>query len=696
MGKNNKDMAIICQRREKMNSKDYLLEQEPTFLDRARDGRSYVCPFCHNGTGETGDGLSRRIDSKTGKPKYKCFKCPEGHSDYDLIDLIQGYFNLSSYSEAIQKGYEFYGIDFEKSYEMKQKVTNTPQNKPVDYSQFYEICIRDNDYSYLLSRGISENVQNLFGIGLCKEWRSPKALSEGKKTPYSERCIIPYSNTHYEARAIDSNIEKKYQKMKEGSDFPLYNSEALRGDSPVFVVEGAIDCMSLYEVGFNAIALGSTSNWRKLIEYIRNNGTEASLILMLDPDNSGMKAQETLKRELDTLGVPYKEAALPEGYDPNECLMKDREGFKMFCSSLQEQALEIQRESKLNEYNANDLLDYFRNIRDQEESYEAKTGFKSLDDMNKNLFGGLHEGLYIIGAISSLGKTTFCLQLADQIAEGGKDVIFFSLEQSKYELMSKSISRNTFLEATARGLEGKDYAQESQKILNSRYYKFMKETQKIVLDSAIQKYSEAAQNLYIYEGRYQGERLSVTHIKSIVSKHIERTGNKPVIIVDYLQILAPVDPRSTDKQNTDTAVFELKELSRDNGIPVIAISSFNRESYLEPVSMTSFKESGAVEYSSDILFGLQYSGMDYIEGEGKEARNKRIRTLNKENWSKKEKKEPIQVELKCLKNRNGNLFTVMFNLTNAFNLFKEIDFVPERDLSTGMSKEEFINRTRRI
>lgn len=51
------------------------------------------------------------------------------------------------------------------------------------------------------------------------------------------------------------------------------------------------------------------------------------------------------------------------------------------------------------------------------------TGFKKLDE---NLGGGLFEGLYVVGAVSSLGKTTLVMQIADQIAQGEQDVLIFS------------------------------------------------------------------------------------------------------------------------------------------------------------------------------------------------------------------------------------------------------------------------------
>ena len=58
------------------------------------------------------------------------------------------------------------------------------------------------------------------------------------------------------------------------------------------------------------------------------------------------------------------------------------------------------------------------------------TGFPHLDE---KIDGGLRAGLYVIGAISSLGKTSFCIQLADNIAKAGKPVLFVSLEMRLYD-----------------------------------------------------------------------------------------------------------------------------------------------------------------------------------------------------------------------------------------------------------------------
>ena len=134
------------------------------------------------------------------------------------------------------------------------------------------------------------------------------------------------------------------------------------------------------------------------------------------------------------------------------------------------------------------------------------------------------------------------------------------------------------------------------------------------------------------------------------------TGKTPLVIVDYLQIVAPYNERATDKQNMDKAVLELKRISRDFKLPVIAVSSLNRMSYGQRISMEAFKESGAIEYSSDVLIGLQLRGAGEAAFDPTEAK----------------KKNPRQIEAVILKNRNGRVGEkIEFEYYPMFNYFTE-------------------------
>ena len=176
-----------------------------------------------------------------------------------------------------------------------------------------------------------------------------------------------------------------------------------------------------------------------------------------------------------------------------------------------------------------------------------------------------------------------------------------------------------------------------------------------LINESIAEYSKYAKNIYINEGI--GD-IGAEQIKETVKNHIKYTGRKPVIIIDYLQILAPYSDRATEKQNTDKSVMELKRISRDFKTPVIGISSFNRASYKEAVTMEAFKESGAIEYSSDILIGLQLKGAGKKDFEANEAKSK----------------DPREIELIILKNRNGKTGEkIEYKYYAPFNLFIEVE-----------------------
>lgn len=288
------------------------------------------------------------------------------------------------------------------------------------------------------------------------------------------------------------------------------------------------------------------------------------------------------------------------------------------------------------------------------------TGFCNL---NEALNGGFKKGLYFVGGISSIGKTSFIMQLADNLAAAGNDVLMIALEMSSHELIAKSISRQTYLDTFPECHE----AQTTNSILFADY----PEAHTLTVEIAKDKYfAKIAPHIFIIEGVGS---VGTDSIRAAVEAHEKATGRKPIVFVDYLQILAPADVRATDKQNIDKAVLELKRLSRDKGIPVIAISSFNRENYTQAVSMTSFKESGAVEYTSDVLIGLQFAGMDRTQGESDKDYTSRVLALRKEEEAAAGNGQPQHIEIKVLKNRNGKKGVVYLDFIPKYNYFYEVN-----------------------
>lgn len=315
------------------------------------------------------------------------------------------------------------------------------------------------------------------------------------------------------------------------------------------------------------------------------------------------------------------------------------------------------------------------------------TGFRELD---KALDGGLYAGLYFIGAISSLGKTTFLLQLADQVAKQGQDVIIFSLEMSRFEIMTKSLSRLTHIIAKEDGRatyhisDSGGYDVQNARTVREitaveryngytdaygRTYRPYSEYQKELISRAFDRYEqEYAGRLYIHENNKK--RITMKDIEDTVEEHVKLTGNRPLVIVDYLQIIAPDDTHADTRFNVDDAVTRLKVLSTQQNIPVMAISSFNRENYSQKVSMQSFKESGGIEYSSDVLIGLQFARQREIdkENQGRKS-NQSAKSLDHD---AEKNKTPREIELKILKQRNGvATASIDFYFDPRFNHYEE-------------------------
>lgn len=289
------------------------------------------------------------------------------------------------------------------------------------------------------------------------------------------------------------------------------------------------------------------------------------------------------------------------------------------------------------------LNDLMERIKNKKQPQAIPTGFSKLDQV---LGGGLYAGLYVLGASSSLGKTTFTCQAANQMAAQGKDVLIFSLEMAKDELVAKDLSRISGIIPFCECMPEED-ALSTRQVLNADNVSPM-------LEASFKAYAKLAGRIFIYVG--MGDVTADT-IRTKVKQFKSETKRVPVVIVDYLQIIAPFSAQySTDKQNVDKTVLELKRLSRDQEIPIVVISSLNRQNYKGPINMSAFKESGSIEYSADVLLGLQMEG-----------------TGEKDFDIDAAKQEPIRdVELKVLKNRNGPVGSALyFAYRPQFNLFTE-------------------------
>ena len=277
------------------------------------------------------------------------------------------------------------------------------------------------------------------------------------------------------------------------------------------------------------------------------------------------------------------------------------------------------------------LQDYLNYIQDEVKIKKTPLGFEKID---KLLNGGLPNGLITLGAIPSLGKTTFMLQVADNMASlENTKVLFFSLEMSRYNLISKSLSRPTYLNEDLQDLT---------------YDELEFNNENVDFNSILADYEPIANNLYTIDYIYD-----IRDIVAFITQFRECNFNSNiVVIIDYLQYI--LSGGGNDKQAIDLITKRLKELSKSLGITIVAISSLNRANYDGTITMESFKESGSIEYTSDILMGLEYTNKITSNDRDYEA-----------------KKNPRKVSLNIIKNRYGALGKVNLEFNMKYSTFIE-------------------------
>lgn len=275
-------------------------------------------------------------------------------------------------------------------------------------------------------------------------------------------------------------------------------------------------------------------------------------------------------------------------------------------------------------YLAYDILVENINERKKTKGIGLEVNLKNLD----SLTNGFQKGnLIILAARPAMGKTAFSLQLARNVSKDHKNCLFFSLEMSKNQLVSR-------VESAESGIY-------SKKIDNGALF----EREEEQLNNAHKKIRNMG--LYIDDTT----AISIQQMK-LKAKRQKRKYGLDLIIVDYIQ-LAIGDNSGNREQEISSISRGLKLIAKELEVPVIALSQLSRavESRSDKRPMLSdLRESGAIEQDADMVM-----------------------FLFREKYYKKDLKSD-ETELIIAKNRSGNLHTLFYEFhgnTMTFNEIKE-------------------------
>ena len=216
--------------------------------------------------------------------------------------------------------------------------------------------------------------------------------------------------------------------------------------------------------------------------------------------------------------------------------------------------------------------------KEKEQYIGIPTGFSYLD---KVLGGGFHRSDFIVvGARPAMGKTSFALNVARNIAMKGRKVLFFSLEMSKEQLAQRIIS--TEARIVSNKLRTGD-----------------------ITDSDWEKLGLALQNLINCELYFDDTaNINVPEMKA----RALRMKDIDCIVIDYLQLMSGTKRTENRVNEVSEITRSLKMMAKDLNIPVVTCSQLSRgvakNNGDHRPQMTDLRESGTIEQDADIVLML--------------------------------------------------------------------------------------------
>ena len=165
-------------------------------------------------------------------------------------------------------------------------------------------------------------------------------------------------------------------------------------------------------------------------------------------------------------------------------------------------------------------------VKEMKEYASRKTGFENID--TEQIFT---PGLYVLGGLPALGKTTFAWQMLEQLARQGEKCVYCSYEMSEFELYTKSLARELFHRDKNTGL-------------TSAGIRRGDETR--TLTGILTEFGEIGIDLTVVEMQEQNIDDLIFELRKYC---VEKA---PVIVLDYLQIVPIRRKEASAKQGTST------------------------------------------------------------------------------------------------------------------------------------------------
>ena len=271
------------------------------------------------------------------------------------------------------------------------------------------------------------------------------------------------------------------------------------------------------------------------------------------------------------------------------------------------------------------------------ELHGLPTGFP---DFDRVCSGGLgRSDLVIIGARPAMGKTSFALNMARNVAVStNKKVLFFSLEMSKEQLAQRIIS--TEARIPSQKMRTGDLTKDEWEKMSSACLFLAK----------VPLYFDDSSNVTV----------------NIMSQRVRRLKDVCAVFVDYLQLMRSPEKKENRNQEVSDITRNLKLMAKDLHIPLVVCAQLSRGTEQRGVNshkpqISDLRESGSIEQDADVVAMLY-----------RESYYQNNRSAPKDDNSEAQEKPEQSVntaELLIQKNRHGPTESVKLAWNPQFTLY---------------------------
>jgi len=206
-----------------------------------------------------------------------------------------------------------------------------------------------------------------------------------------------------------------------------------------------------------------------------------------------------------------------------------------------------------------------------------------LADLDERLDGGMRAGeLIIIGARPGMGKSAMAVTIAKHVAlNEGLPVAVFTMEMPKRQLNTRLLAMRSRIHLSI--------LRRPERLRDLHWEK---------LTAAIEDLRHAPIHINDEPG------LNINQVRSKTRALRRRVGRIGLVVVDYLGLMAGLDPRQPRAYQLEEITKGLKSLAKELGCPVIALAQINRvvEGRADPMpQLSDLRDSGAIEQDADIV-----------------------------------------------------------------------------------------------